>query len=374
MNGTTTPAVVVFDLGGVLIDWDPDRLYRKLIEDPAERSRFLAEVCSPAWHDAQDRGRSGAEATAALQRVHPGRADLIAAFYDRWPEMFGGALPATVEVLRELDRAGVRLLALTNWPAEKFADARSRFPFLSRFEGIVVSGEEGVAKPDEAIFRILLDRYSLDPASTVYIDDNAGHVQTAARLGMTALRFGDVPQLRRDLSGAGLPVDASVAVRSAVESDLPALIAIYNWYVENSAATFDLESHDVGDRREWFDQFSAIGPYRLLVAVDDVGRLLGFAYSGRFRERAAYRPSIETSVYLKPDAGGRGVGSMLYQQLFAEIRREDLHRCYAVIALPNDASVALHRRFGFEEVGRLREVGFKHGDWWDVAYLEKALP
>jgi 2-haloacid dehalogenase len=370
---TAALTTVVFDLGGVLLDWDPRRLYRTLIDDPAELDHFLTEICSPSWHYAQDSGRSTVEATAELQAKHPEYAELIGAFYPRWYEMTAGALPATVDVLRELRDAGVRLIALTNWPAETFASARDRFPFLSWFEGIVVSGEEKVAKPDPAIFTCLFDRYDVDPQAAAYIDDTARHVETARRLGMTSFVFTDAVRLRRDLAAAGLPVASDIDVRPATVADLAALTDIYNHYIANTAATFDTVPMTPTERRSWFDHFARRGPYRLLVATRG-DRLVGYATSSQFRPKPAYGQSIEVTVYLDPDEAGRGIGSLLYQQLFAELRTEGLHRAYAVIAEPNPASVALHRRFGFHDVGTLREVGRKHGQWWDVLWMERPLP
>jgi 2-haloacid dehalogenase len=366
-------ATVVFDLGNVLLDWDPRRLYRELIDDPAELEEFLTTICSRAWHDRQDRGRSTVEATTELQAEHPEYAELIGAYYSRWPDMTAGALPATVDILRELRDAGVRLIGLTNWPAETFAPARDRFEFFSWFEGIVVSGEEGVAKPDEAIFALLLDRYGVDPSTAAYVDDTAVHVKTARRLGMTGFVFSDAVTLRRDFAGVGLPVTSDIVVRPATVDDLEAITEIYNHYILNSAATFDVEAITAEQRHGWFDHYADTGPYRLLVATRE-GSVVGYATSSRFRPRPAYDPSVEVTVYLAPDMGGRGIGSLLYQQLFADLRTEDLHRAYAAIAQPNPASVALHRRFAFREVGTLRQVGRKHGQWWDVLWMERALP
>jgi 2-haloacid dehalogenase len=368
------PTTVVFDLGNVLLDWSPRRLYRTLIDDPVEREAFLADICTPTWHDAQDRGGSTHIATAELQARHPDQAELIGAFYSRWPEMTAGAMPATVDVMRELRAAGVRLLALTNWPADTFPPARNRFPFFAWFDGIVVSGNEGVAKPDPEIFQRLLVRYDVDPAAAVYIDDTPRHVETARALGMTGLVYTDATTLRRDLSAAGLPVLADVDVRPGTIADLPALTDIYNHYVTETAATFDLEPFSLGERKAtWFDHYATTGPHRLLVATR-AGRVLGYATSSRFREKRAYAPSIEATIYLAPDAGRGGVGTMLYQKLFATLRGEDLHRAYAAIALPNPGSVALHRRFGFTDVGTLTQVGRKHDKWWDVLYMERPLP
>lgn len=370
---TAALTTVVFDLGNVLLDWSPRRLFATLIDDPGELDRFLADVCSPAWHDAQDRGRSTLEATAELQGRHPGYHDLIGAFYSRWPEMTAGALPATVDILRELRDAGVRLIALTNWPAETFEPARNRFEFFAWFDGIVVSGQEGVAKPDDAIFTLLLDRYGVDPQAAAYVDDTRRHVDAARRLGLTGFVFTDAVTLRGDLAAAGLPVRSDVGVRAAVAGDLGAVTEIYNHYVVDTAATFDVTPFTVAERRDWFDRFAESGPYRLLVATRD-GEVVGYAASSRFRTKPAYDPSVEVTVYLAPGAGGEGVGSLLYQQLFADLRGEVVHRAYAAIAQPNPASVALHRRFAFHDVGTLREVGRKRGQWWDVLWMERDLP
>jgi L-amino acid N-acyltransferase YncA/phosphoglycolate phosphatase-like HAD superfamily hydrolase len=369
----SAPTTVVFDLGGVLIDWSPRRLYRKLIEDPVELDRFLAEVVSPQWHQASDRGRSVADGVAELVASHPGDAALIAAFDARWPEMFGGVLPASVDVVQELRDGGIRLLGLTNWPAEKFAPARAAFPVLGELEGIVVSGEEGVAKPDREIFDRLLARYDVDPATAVYVDDRGEHVGAARRLGLAGVQFVSADQLRRDLAGLGLPVRAGVEVRPGRRTDLPALTELYNHYVLETVATFDVEPWTVEARGPWFDHYSEVGRHRLLVAVDG-DSLLGYATSSMFRGRVAYQPSVETSVYLDPAATGRGVGSMLYQRLFTDLQTEDVHRAFAGIAQPNPASVALHRRFGFTQIGTFDEVGRKNGRWWDVLWMQRPLP
>jgi 2-haloacid dehalogenase len=199
-----TPTAVVFDLGGVLIDWNPRYLYRKLFDDEAAMESFLADVVSPEWNGQQDSGRTWAEAVDVLTREHPEQRDLIAAYWHRWQETLGDAIAPTVDVLEELRRTGVRLFALSNWSAETFPVARPRYPFLETFDGIVISGEEKLAKPDPRIFRHLLDRYDLDPAATVFIDDSEANVRAAAAQGMIALRFEDAATLRRDLVGLGL--------------------------------------------------------------------------------------------------------------------------------------------------------------------------
>jgi phosphinothricin acetyltransferase len=162
-------------------------------------------------------------------------------------------------------------------------------------------------------------------------------------------------------------------IRAGRASDLPALTEIYNHYVLNTAATFDIEPFAVADRRAWLSYYSETGPHRLLVAERD-DEVAGYATSSAFRAKPAYDPSIEVTVYLRPGATGSGLGSALYERLFADLAGEDLHRAYAVIALPNDTSVALHRRFGFIEVGTLTEVGRKFDQWWDVLWMQRPLP
>jgi 2-haloacid dehalogenase len=195
---------VVFDLGGVLIDWDPRYLYRKLLADEAAVEEFLATVCTPEWNLEQDRGRPFAEGVAELVERHPVHAAAIAAYHERWPEMLGGGIEAAVELLAELRAAGVPLYALTNWSAETFGVAWERYEFLSWFDGVVVSGEERIVKPDWRIFQLLLDRFGLAPAVTLFIDDSAANVAAARELGLDAVQFHGPDQLRQDLTARGL--------------------------------------------------------------------------------------------------------------------------------------------------------------------------
>ena len=202
---TARPSAVVFDLGGVLIDWNPRYLYRQLFDgDEAAMERFLAEVTTPEWNLEQDAGRRWDEAVEALTRQHPEHAELIAAYRDRWTETLGEAIGPTVTVLDELRQTDVRLFALSNWSAETFPVARPRYPFLDWFEGIVISGEVGITKPDERVYHHLLDRFGLDAASTVFIDDSAANVRAAREVGMIALRFEGGDALRRALADLGL--------------------------------------------------------------------------------------------------------------------------------------------------------------------------
>jgi phosphinothricin acetyltransferase len=162
-------------------------------------------------------------------------------------------------------------------------------------------------------------------------------------------------------------------VRAAQPADLSALTDIYNHYVGSSAVTFDTTQFTVGARQEWFSHYATTGPHRLLVAVDG-DDVVGYATSSPFRPKPAYATSVETSVYLRHDATGRGLGTMLYHALFAALAGQDVHRAYAGVALPNDASVALHERLGFREVGTFLEVGHKLGRYWDVRWYERPLP
>jgi len=206
-------AAVVFDLGGVLLDWNPRHLYRKLIPEPAAMERFLAEVCTHAWHERQDAGGSCAAAVAELSAAFPEQAELIAAFYARFGEMISGPIAGTVEIAAHLRRAGVPLYALSNWPAEIFHHAWA-FEFMRWFEGVVVSGVEGVMKPDRRIFDILLRRYALDPAATLFIDDVAANVAAAAGLGLQVHRFRNPAMLAAELRAHGL-IGAAAADRIA---------------------------------------------------------------------------------------------------------------------------------------------------------------
>ena len=203
----------MFDLGGVLIDWDPRHLYRKLLADEAAVEEFLATVCTPAWNAEQDRGRPFAEGVAGLVERHPVHAAAITAYHERWTEMLGGDIGGTVELLAELRDTGVPLYALTNWSAETFGTARERFGFLEWFDGVLVSGEERMIKPEPAIFRLLLDRFGLDPGTAFYVDDSPANVAAASELGFDAVRFTGPEQLRRDLEARGLLARSAPSAR-----------------------------------------------------------------------------------------------------------------------------------------------------------------
>jgi 2-haloacid dehalogenase len=203
-RGSAVPTTVVFDLGAVLIDWNPRYLYRGLIEDPDEMERFLAEVTTAAWNHEQDRGRRWADAVTQLSEQHPEHAELIRAYHERWPEMLGDPIEGTVRILAELRDAGVALYALSNWSDETFHVALARYPFLGWFRGIVISGDVGEAKPEPAIYEALMARHPVVPGESVFIDDQPLNVEAARLLGFTAIRFTNPEALRAELEALGL--------------------------------------------------------------------------------------------------------------------------------------------------------------------------
>ena len=192
--------IVLFDLGGVLIDWDPRHLYRKLfVGDEAAMEHFLATVCTHEWNRCQDAGRSFAEGARLLKAEHPEKAELIDAYGARFDEMLAGAIAGSVEILAELRDRGTPLYSLTNWSAETFPAALERFGFLRWFRGILVSGEAGVIKPDPRIFTLLIERFAVDPKRTVYIDDVETNIAAARHFGIHAIHFTTVERLREEL-------------------------------------------------------------------------------------------------------------------------------------------------------------------------------
>src|SRR5215470_5941718 len=204
---------VVFDLGGVLLDWDPRHLYRKLIADPADLTDFLTRICTPRWHLAHHLGADTEQSCRELAAAHPEHAELIMAWSHRGEEMIAGQIDAGIGVLADVKASRLRCLALSNMEADTFALRQSRYPFFGHFDGCVISGIEGVVKPDPRIFEILLSRYDLEPGATVFIDDKAANVAAARQLGIVALECSpadvdSLGRLRRDLRDLGVPIPA----------------------------------------------------------------------------------------------------------------------------------------------------------------------
>jgi 2-haloacid dehalogenase len=197
--------IVIFDLGGVLIEWDPRHLYRKLFAgDDAAMEHFLATVCTQEWNRGQDAGRSFAEGARLLTARHPDKAELIEAYGARFNEMMPGPISGTVAILAELHERGTPLYALTNFSAETYPPTLARFDFLEWFRGVVVSGEVKTIKPNLEIFRVLLDTYAIDPRRAVFIDDVPANVAAATALGIHGIRFTTPEALRDELVGLGL--------------------------------------------------------------------------------------------------------------------------------------------------------------------------
>ena len=197
---------VVFDLGNVLIPFNPRWLFRKLLRDEASIDRFFAETDFDAWNTAMDAGRRFADGIAAHSRRFPHYRALFEAFFARWPETVGEPIAESVEVLRALQQSGIRTYALTNFSAETYPLAAARFPFLADFDGAVVSGSEGVVKPDPEIYQRLVERYSIVPARAVFLDDKLENVDAARRLGFYGIHFTDPGLVRPALRALGLPV------------------------------------------------------------------------------------------------------------------------------------------------------------------------
>jgi 2-haloacid dehalogenase len=202
----TKPTTVVFDIGNVLLRWDPRNLYRTLFDNEAEMEWFLGNVCTHDWNVEQDRGRDWDEAVALLVKDHPKHEPHIRAFHERWHETVSGVFEHHVALLQRLREAGVPNYCITNFSSPKLALAQERFPFLAGFDGIIVSGDERLLKPDFAIYHLLLDRYGLKAQDCVFIDDSKPNVEAARHVGMHAIHCVEGIDLARELRGYGFPV------------------------------------------------------------------------------------------------------------------------------------------------------------------------
>ena len=195
---------VVFDIGGVLLDWDPRYLYRKLFDDEEEMERFLVESCTPEWHESHDRGKPFDVSCAELAALHPEYTEEIWAWGRRSEEMVAAQIDGSVEILHRLKAAGVPCYALTNMERETYPLRVERFPFMKWFDGAVVSGFEGVIKPEREIFERLLERFSLARETTLFVDDAERNVRAARELGIHAVLFSSPAELEQLLSQLGL--------------------------------------------------------------------------------------------------------------------------------------------------------------------------
>lgn len=199
---------IIFDLGGVLINWNPRNMFRKMFADENQMEYFLKNITTMEWNEQQDAGRKLADATEMLIAEHPEWAAEIQAYYDRWTEMLDGAIGETVEILTKLyEGKQYRLYALTNWSGELFPYALANFPFLQFFEGILVSGDEGLKKPDLRIYNLILERYQIDPTKAVFIDDSWRNIEGAQAAFLNTIHFLNPAQLRTDLEEMGVVID-----------------------------------------------------------------------------------------------------------------------------------------------------------------------
>jgi 2-haloacid dehalogenase len=193
---------IIFDFGGVLVDWNPRYLYRNYFQDESEMEHFLHHICTDEWNLEQDRGRSLADGTRLLLEKFPEHHSLIKLYYDQWEVMLHSDIPETVSLLYQL-KEKYKLFGLTNWSAETIQIAYKRFSFFKAFNGIVVSGEEKLIKPDQKLYHLLLDRYHLKAESTIFIDDNLKNIKAAEEIGLIAIHFESSGQLEAKLQSIG---------------------------------------------------------------------------------------------------------------------------------------------------------------------------
>lgn len=195
---------VVFDVGNVLLRWDPRNLYRKIFTSAEQMEWFLSHVCDGSWNEAQDRGREWADAVQERTKMYPQWAAEIRAYDERWMETLGGAIEENVSILRALAEAAIPVYAITNFSKEKFRVARAQYGFFDLFDGIVISGEEGVIKPDPRIYRLFLDRYRLSAPACVFIDDSRANIAAAKEIGMLTVHYAEGLSLAAALAGQGI--------------------------------------------------------------------------------------------------------------------------------------------------------------------------
>ncbi len=196
---------IIFDLGGVLIDWNPNYVFDQIFDSEERKRYFFENICTSDWNEQQDAGRSLQEGTEMLVAQHPEWEHEIRAYYGRWREMLGGPIQDTVDILKQIKEADShRLYALTNWSAETFPIAQELYDFLNWFEGIVVSGVEKTRKPFAGFYQILLDRYQVDPAKAIFIDDNFRNVKAASSLGIHGIHFQSPTQLKKELKDSNI--------------------------------------------------------------------------------------------------------------------------------------------------------------------------
>ena len=198
---------IIFDLGGVLVDWNPRYLYKKIFDTDEEMEYFLSEICTPEWNAAQDGGRTFAQATELLVNQYPDFEPQIKMYFDRWPEMFNGTFEGSVTILDQLiHNDHYKVYALTNWSAETWPIAIELFPFFHWFDGVLVSGHENMKKPDHKIYELILDRFNIDRKKAIFFDDSLKNVVAAQEVGLHSFQFLSPEQLQSELNQYGVAV------------------------------------------------------------------------------------------------------------------------------------------------------------------------
>lgn len=200
-----TIKTIIFDFGGVLIDWNPEYYYSTVFDDEEQMKWFLENVCTTEWNIEHDRGRPFAEGIKLLKGEFPEYRQEIENYFNNWEDMLNGEIPGSVDILKTLKKR-YRVYGLTNWSAETFPTALELFDFLHLFEGIVVSGDEKMIKPDKEIFQLLLDRYGLKAEDSLFIDDNADNIEAAREMGFNVIHFKNSEGLKRELKTFGITV------------------------------------------------------------------------------------------------------------------------------------------------------------------------
>ena len=195
---------IIFDFGGVLLQWDPHRVYRRFFDEPHQIDQFLTEIDFATWNAEQDRGRPFSEGVAELSSQFPQYAHLIRAYYEHWEDSIAGPIEGSVAILRMLKQSGFPLYGLSNWSAETYPRVRDRYDFFRLFDDIILSGEVGVNKPDPAIFALTLARIARPAGECLLIDDSETNVVAARRMGFSALHFSSPEQLRHELHSLGI--------------------------------------------------------------------------------------------------------------------------------------------------------------------------
>lgn len=193
---------IIFDFGGVLIDWNPVYLYKKEFDNESDMNYFLENICSPEWNVQQDAGRPLSEATRLLQKEHPEYKEMIGHYYGRWEEMLGGLFEESVRVLHLL-KEKYPIYGLTNWSAETITIAYEKYDFFNHLKGIVVSGDEKLIKPDPKLYQILLGRYNLEAEESLFIDDNINNIEAAQKMGFQTIHFTKDTDLEKEIKEMG---------------------------------------------------------------------------------------------------------------------------------------------------------------------------